>query len=1240
MRGGIEVEVVSRTHLPGDVTEVVYREGDSLGLRLGRIVPASTSQRMLNALASFLARRRTEDVLVPDRFERLDGRRIRLSLPLTDPPAYPERVSLEVLAERLSTLHERGLCCLGVDRRALIRIEPRTVLIAWGCALLGSGQGLAPEVAAGGYPNPLADAYALGKLASASPNLIQHNLSEDDLARLASAIPSRRAPAAERLGLRPHPSHGKERFPAPGLSCLCGGGWRQRDSVVNEFAGTAASKGMRARVVRCSSREAHRPLPDSGPPMGPVLCPADLLRRIFGPASDMDRLLIVDDAHRASPDLAAILERLSILPPPGLRLVLSAPTLPEYISRTPVRTIDIPGNLGEADDLPLDELEEPGPECSPPGPSWYGPRLRCRADAVPGSDSAPPLRELFDEGADRLIAARAEALSPEDPESATAAASLIRLGRYEEALRLVEDRFAPLSGRALLGLGRAQEALPHLRGAFEEDPGASNRLLLARALAAGGMTAEAERLLLAGDSSAAAVKLADLLDAQGRPAEALVPLREAITRASGQDLASLLCAQARIYMRLGRYDESLESAGQAVSMAGALEEGDTLMVGALTRGRVREVVGDWDGALNDYRLAVALFEAVSHAEERPPHVDLYVLLLRTGAMEEARDVLRRLPATTPGGGGHRRMEQMLLAYRSVLLGAGEAGLPFARRATELAAAERNPLHQALSTLYAGALTVQTGRKREGVGLIRRARSRASLLGDQHLLLLCDLELLAAGAEGVRKGLRACASELGLVPEELRAAVLQDGDCDAIGGLLDLPAPLEALAAATACGRPIPPAVSNRLEEALHAILPDLPAAERNALEEMHSEIGSDGGDALQAVLQEAGSWARKRLVGSGDLQDLAESLGLRRLATSRSEECPNPVSEDPPLFASSPLPSLSSVGAILAALISATSESLESPGSARGSYPELVGDSRCMVELRQSLDRASGSDIPVLLQGETGTGKELAARAIHRERDTRGGFVPVDCGAIPGDLLESELFGARRGAYTGLREDRKGLIEEARGGTLFLDEIGNLPLALQAKLLRALETGRFRRLGENTERESAFGLVAATNTDLQIAVSRGVFRNDLYYRIAVLVVTLPPLREHLEDIPLLTRHFLDRTSTGGRVEVSSGALRALEAHSWPGNVRELRNVIARAVALSGGARIGRRHIRLGEVSPSSGDSHMESIRHATARHVLEVLKSCDGNRSRASGILECDPKTVRKYLRIAGNELGLDWKEG
>ena len=312
----------------------------------------------------------------------------------------------------------------------------------------------------------------------------------------------------------------------------------------------------------------------------------------------------------------------------------------------------------------------------------------------------------------------------------------------------------------------------------------------------------------------------------------------------------------------------------------------------------------------------------------------------------------------------------------------------------------------------------------------------------------------------------------------------------------------------------------------------------------------------------------------------------------------------------------------------------------------LVYRSAAMERVCRLARHAAASEATVLLLGETGTGKELLARMIHVQSGRRRrAFVAQNVGALPDSLAEGELFGHRRGAFTGAVENRSGIVREADGGTLLLDEVGEATQALQVKLLRFLETGRFRRLGDSAERRTDVRVVAATHRDLEADVAAGRFRADLYYRLAVFPIRLPPLRERREDVPVLIRHFLDRAGQVGTDELRSlprSAVERLVAHDWPGNVRELRNVVERLTAMAAAegsleaaveAALGSPSGRVPPPVPSGGTAaaavtcdSIEPLETVERRYLRWVLDRVEGNQSRAARLLGLKRSTFRGRL--------------
>jgi DNA-binding NtrC family response regulator len=319
----------------------------------------------------------------------------------------------------------------------------------------------------------------------------------------------------------------------------------------------------------------------------------------------------------------------------------------------------------------------------------------------------------------------------------------------------------------------------------------------------------------------------------------------------------------------------------------------------------------------------------------------------------------------------------------------------------------------------------------------------------------------------------------------------------------------------------------------------------------------------------------------------------------------------------------------------------------RHQFGGIIGKSPPMKKLLHFLETVAPSNSTILITGETGTGKEVVARAIHHNSPRRAHrFVALNCSAIPETLLEAELFGHVRGAFTGAVGARQGRFEQAHKGTLFLDEVGTMSTALQMKLLRALQEREFERVGDNQTIKVDVRVIAATNSDLAKMAREGSFREDLYYRLNVIPIQLPPLRERREDIPLLARHFLDKFAPGTPMQIAQGAMRVLMAYPWPGNVRQLENAIERAVTLSG----GRKEIDVADLPPEIQDAPQAGVAapfvdfpdegldlpaylQSIERDLIQrSLQRTGGNRNKAAELLRIKRTTLVEKLKRLGPE--------
>ncbi len=314
----------------------------------------------------------------------------------------------------------------------------------------------------------------------------------------------------------------------------------------------------------------------------------------------------------------------------------------------------------------------------------------------------------------------------------------------------------------------------------------------------------------------------------------------------------------------------------------------------------------------------------------------------------------------------------------------------------------------------------------------------------------------------------------------------------------------------------------------------------------------------------------------------------------------------------------------------------------RHAFSEMIGQSAAMDELFETLDRVLDTDVTVLIEGESGTGKELVARALHYNGPRADKpFVALFCGSLPDDLLESELFGHTKGSFTGATADKKGLFEAAHGGTIFLDEVGDLSPKLQTALLRVLQTGEFKRVGDTVTRRVDVRVVSATNRPLADLVEDGRFREDVLYRLNTIRIEMPPLRRRRADVPLLAHHFMARYAVGNRARVEGFTLEALDAlaaHAWPGNVRELENTVERAVVLARGALVTPEDLRLLPSAPAApapeGAFTVAAgvpMKEVERRAVEATLTATDGNVSETARLLGVSRRWLQYRMK--------DWRD-
>jgi DNA-binding NtrC family response regulator len=408
-----------------------------------------------------------------------------------------------------------------------------------------------------------------------------------------------------------------------------------------------------------------------------------------------------------------------------------------------------------------------------------------------------------------------------------------------------------------------------------------------------------------------------------------------------------------------------------------------------------------------------------------------------------------------------------------------------------------------------------------------------------------------------------------------------------------------------------------------------------------AQLGAREFDAILMDVQLAGS-------GGSDLPGSAKGRHPRSLIVLMVDETSDAPLSQPLRLSGYPLLTkplkIEDLARVLASRSDETMPSTPAPATAEpGSgvlgFAGLMGDSVKLKKVYRLISKVALQRHPVLVVGESGTGKELVARAIHTQGPWRDQpFVPVDCGAMPPTLIESELFGHVKGAFTGATQSRRGLLATAGAGTVFLDEIGELPIELQSRLLRALQEHEVKPLGSNERVRLDARIVAATNQDLDAAIKRGAFRQDLYFRLNVVSIRMPPLRDRKEDIPMLVRHFIERFGAGKPVpQISDEVMGRLMAYDWPGNVRELENCIQRAISLGSGTFVQMADLpstllyHLGRTSSAKQD--LTTLQALEEQAIRQALKATGGDRIRAAKLLGIGKTTIYRKLKEYGIEV-------
>jgi len=1239
-------DVISRKNLYSDVDDIVFRyKGET---RVGREFNYSCKLSDIDQLLEIQRRLSTDRVVFPDKKHQIAKNRICLSVSADRVSPFSGKPrNFNELFEPVDELHRSGFLHLGITSDSYMMTSDRCVLMAWGDPLLSSGGMASPEMACGGFSCEGSDYFLLGNMLSSQACRIWDGTGSPDLKKLKHWRLSRRLEEMGKLSFKiPRIS-----LPAAkSFTVIRGGSWKERDIVLNEFLCSAGRRGWQIAVIRCRVQESHRPLPGSKPGIS-IDSPRALIENSFAKIEGVSRLLVLDQIDYASEDLKALLLDLSETVTSDLAVVVSSFSdewSPENGNLNILQLENDPSSASILDPFELLDMDKTANY-----PFRSGSSFQLRTDCIDNLEMMElSPRQLFDEGAFRFLVSEEGRNLVKPDEQYILEDSFIKLGMLDEALGMIHENNHVKRGIVFQKKADYQAAVISFEKAVADGSNPSSLgLPYVSSLVEIGERDRAKELIRNMDDIESIVYLSWILDCDGNIKEAFNVLEKALSRTVSEKRIPLLTSKGSLFLRTGEFDKALITITEAKMLADNSVDVDQKQQCHIALGRTLESLGLWQDALDNYRIATNLAREVNDPEYIERLVHRYVLEFRMGNIKLARNTLKEIKSIRRAETSkiYRQRISMIEAYSGVMLCQGEAAMKTVNRALSLSSELKRTLMTGLCMMYKGKLLVQSKKEREGQKFLEQAKVIGSNLGDKYLILASELALCYIQKPLNPDSILKCAMEINLKQMELEAgAIFGTGEHrdKALEEILDLPDPLKACELATCFGLPVDLKLRNRLLSCFRNICDMLDESDRKLFIEAHpvlqKMLDTSGTDrelpeisTLRNQLEYLSEWIQAYTSGHADITDLCDSFGLKcsgKPPSGSSNTVEIILPDGGSLFLTGD--DVSGVD-LLEPVISSVMgicHSIEHPHKVDDmDFPEIIARSEIMMNMKHRMKKVARTSIPVLITGETGTGKDLVANAIHRACDSSKPFIAVDCGAIPESLIETELFGSAKGSYTDSKSDRQGLIESSNGGTLFLDEIGNMPLQLQAKLLRVLETGVLRRIGETIERKVDFRLISATNSDLCNRISSGEFRSDLYYRIAVMVIDVPPLRNRIEDIPLLVRYYANLLSEpdGKLPTFLKSSISRLSSYKWPGNVRELRNVVQRAILLSNGKIIREPDITfentVNAIEQDQSDIASQKLEDVVTKHVYRIYSKLK-NKIRTAEVLECDPKTVTKYI--------------